>query len=455
MVLGSIGTLLLVRFLTEGVHLLPRATTFIDVPIWVLLVTVAAAHHRDLPRRRAFAPFLGPAMIFVWICVLSALLNTSRVAPAPVLLFLYDFLSPLGIFYAVYRLWPVGWGRSFTRLLVVVGLVQLVVVFLFDLPKFLSTKNPDVISGTFGDNQYQLVFYLLVLTGVIATMTIFQRGWRLRRFAPVMLIAIAATIFLAQYRALLLTTLASALLIGWFLRSGTRRGLLVGVLVALTFASSLWAVSSYFPHTKFASTVETFKADPLYFARERLKAGGGVADLYSDRPLTILTGSGPATFSSRAWRTFGDLRATRTAVAASFAGRFTGGEYHTDVADKYVIPRYQNGAVIQGSYAVTWPWSSYYSLLAEVGIAGCLLLIGIYVAAMLHAGRLAREAIRSALPDDPLPALLVGAAVAFFVLLQLAALENWLEVTRITFLSWALLAVGTKELEARREGSSA
>ena len=145
LVLGSMATLLLVRFLTEGVRLLPRATTFIDVPIWLLLVTVAATHHRDLPRHRAFPSFFGPAMVLPWICILSVLLNISRVALAPVLLFLYDFLSPLGIFYAVYRLWPVGWGRSFTRLLVAVGVVQLAVVFLYDLPKFLSTKNPDVI----------------------------------------------------------------------------------------------------------------------------------------------------------------------------------------------------------------------------------------------------------------------------------------------------------------------
>ena len=60
LVLGSMATLLLVRFLTEGVHLLPRATTFIDVPIWILLVTVALAHHRDLPRQRAFAPSSAP-----------------------------------------------------------------------------------------------------------------------------------------------------------------------------------------------------------------------------------------------------------------------------------------------------------------------------------------------------------------------------------------------------------
>ena len=57
--------------------------------------------------------------------------------------------------------------------------------------------------------------------------------------------------------------------------------------------------------------------------------------------------------------------------------------------------------------------------------------------------------MRRAAPGDPLPALLLATTIAFFVLLQLAALDNWLEVTRITFLSWALLAVVTRESDAR------
>ncbi len=37
------------------------------------------------------------------------------------------------------------------------------------------------------------------------------------------------------------------------------------------------------------------------------------------------------------------------------------------------------------------------------------------------------------------------------VLLLLGALENWLEVTRITFFAWALLAIAAKELGARHQ----
>jgi hypothetical protein len=48
-----------------------------------------------------------------------------------------------------------------------------------------------------------------------------------------------------------------------------------------------------------------------------------------------------------------------------------------------------------------------------------------------------------------LPALALACTAAFFVLLQMGILQSWLEVTRITFPSWILLAVITKEFQSR------
>ena len=51
--------------------------------------------------------------------------------------------------------------------------------------------------------------------------------------------------------------------------------------------------------------------------------------------------------------------------------------------------------------------------------------------------------------DDPLPALALATTVAFLTLLQMGILENWFEVTRVTFVAWAMFAVLSKELDAR------
>jgi hypothetical protein len=93
------------------------------------------------------------------------------------------------------------------------------------------------------------------------------------------------------------------------------------------------------------------------------------------------------------------------------------------------------------------------SLLAEVGVLGFAAIVAAYAWVLLSSLRMTLVSVRTAKPGDPLPALLCATTVAFFLLLQMAVLENWLEVTRITFLSWILFAVVTKEFGARARGT--
>lgn len=448
LVMAALAALMLVRFFSETLHVLPRSAAFIDVPIFFILVAVAAARGRRVVPSRSY---FGLAVLFLMTAVVAAVTNLARVAPAPLLVFIYNFLSPLGIYYAVYRLWPPGNSRVFSRFLVAIGLVQFVVVGGFQLPKFLSDHNPDGISGTFGDNAYQLVFFLLVLTALLGGVMIFQRRGLTARLAPLMFVGIAAIIFLAQYRALLVTTILVVLVIAFFLmkaRPGT--GIVVGTLAIVTFVGSFGYVAQHFPSLKLSLAEQSIQSNPWYFVTQRIHALDDVVSLYGDNPRYIVTGTGPGTFSSRAWETFANTAETRTAVAAPWALRLNGGvPYQTDVADKYTVPRLQNAAIFQGSRALTKPFASYTSLMAEIGLPGFFLYLGIYLLALVRSISMLLRWMRRATPGDSLPALLLASTIAFFVLLQLAALDNWLEVTRITFLSWALLAIATRESDAR------
>jgi O-antigen ligase len=220
---------------------------------------------------------------------------------------------------------------------------------------------------------------------------------------------------------------------------------------------TLQYVSTHFPQLKFASTVSTVWRNPGFYVSERLDTFRIAGQLYADSPAYILTGTGPGTFSSRAWQTFAQAQSkSQSNVQGQYALRVSGGSaYHTDVSDKYVLPQVQSGAVnIQGSGSLSSPFSSYLSLMAETGLLGFFLIGGLYVAVTARVLGLARHSLRRPVPGDPLPALLVASAVAFTVLLQLGLLAgNWLEVTRVTFLSWTLLAIATKEFEARSASS--
>lgn len=451
LVLGALVLLVVIRFFTEVVALLPRGANFVDVPILVALLIAALLARAPTAERAESLRYAVPALLFLLLCVLSVVANPSRVAYGPVLVFIYGFLAPLGVYYATYRLWPTGRGLDLSRVLIVLGLVQIAVVALIDLPKFIGSQNPDEIGGTFGTNPYQLVFFLLIFLALLAGIFNFESKRPIARFIPALMVAVVAIILIAQYRALLVTTALTLAGLASVLGSSRLRGVFLGGVLAAACVVTLNYTSQAFPILRLAPTVDALRQDPKPFIEGRLAAIGNVGELYVDHPRYIATGTGPGTFSSRAWQTFAfsDSK-SKSNVQGAYANLLVGGGvYRTDVSDKYVLPRVARGEAILGSRAVTAPFSSWGSLLAEVGLLGLILIGAVYLSALVRAGRMVLTARARAHPGDPLPALLLAATAALFVLLQMAFLENWLEVTRLTFPTWILLAVATKEFTAR------
>jgi hypothetical protein len=449
LVLGSIVLLVTIRFFSEIVPVVPRAANFIDIPIFLTLI-VAAMYTSGGRTGPSYVRIGFPAAAFFVLSIASATINSGRAAPAPVLVFIYGFLAPLAVYAAVYRIWPPGNGGALSRLLVGLGLLQLAVVAVIDLPRFATSgRNPDLISGTFGTNAYQLVFFLLVVAALLAGVFTLEPGRRVARFVPFLILAIFAAILLAQYRALLATTVVTVFVVGILL--GTRlRGILVAVIALLAFGLAFSYISSSFPNLKLKATATALTESPSTFVIQRSHATRPVAGLYSDYPFAIVVGSGPGTFSSRAWQTFADAASPSFSnVQGGYAQQLTGGVYGTDVSKKYVEPQLSQGALIQGSHALSSPFSSYLSLAAEVGLFGLALMVGIYLAVLLRSIRIARRAIARATADDPVPALALATTIGFLTLIQMGFLENWLEVTRITFIVWAMCAVVSKELDSR------
>jgi hypothetical protein len=427
---------------------LPGAVNFIDLPLLCLLL--GAVLVRPVVAREG--SFFVPGLLFLVVCVVSSAVNLSRVDVGPVLLFVYGFLGPLAFYYATYRLWPPGQARSASQLIVGLLLVELLVVAGIDLPTFAGSRNPDDISGTFGENAYQLVFFLIVAATLVAGISTFEKGRLAARVAPFLIGGCFLVIFLAQYRALLFTTAATAVLVAFLLATVRGRGLVTGTVLVTACVLGLSYVATYFPVTKFSTTISAIRQDPGPYFRGRLGPITTVTTLFADNPRFVATGTGPGTYSSRAWRTFARPDSREGDPASGFASALTGGRrYTTDVSNRYTIPQYSNPDTVLGSRALQSPFSSYASLLAEVGLFGFLLLVGIYVVAFLQCARMALISMRRAEPADPLPALLLAATVGFFVLLQMAALENWLEVMRVTIPAWILFAIGRREFESRRE----
>jgi transcriptional regulator with XRE-family HTH domain len=452
LVIGSLTLLLTIRLTSETFHLLPSVVKFADIPIFFVLVLASMAFRSEerIPPPLQLMSVL--AVIFAGICAVSILFNLSRIEAAPAVTFLYMFLSPIGVGVAVFRLWPPGNAPFVTRWMVALGLLQLPVVLLVDLPHFVSSNNPDDFSGTFGDNGYQLAIYLFVVITALAGVLTYDKERPIAKLAVPAIIAFALVIFFVQYRTLLITLFLSLLLIGYFMR-GRTRGVLVGVVVGVALLGSLYYVSTQFTGLKYDSAGTTLRDKPLVLIDARLAVIGDVINLFGDNPRYTLTGTGPGTFSSRAWRTFSILENPRKAFQTSYTKRLTGGEYRTDVSDKYTVPRARAEVTIDGSTQLTQPYSSYTGVAAEIGLGGLLLILAIYLVAFFWAARMTSHAILDRLRSDPVVPLCLSAVIALFILIQLGMLENWLEVTRISFLVWALLAISAKEIAARNNAT--
>lgn len=452
LVLAAITLLVTIRVFTELIPILPRAANFVDVPIFLVLILVALAQRGPSVSGRYVRVPLGIAFLFVLLCAISMMTNLTRVDVAPALMFVYGFLGPVGVYVAVHRLWPPGSAIWMSKLLVALAVLQLVLALGVQFPQYLATKNPDVISGTFGENAYQMVFFLLIIVGLLVGIFTFERQRIIARATPFILLVIVAVVFLAQYRSLLITTALAILLLAGLLSATRARGALIAAFAIAGLLVTLAYVAQNVPALKFGSAIAQSREDPTLYLEQRLGPAKVIDRMFSEEPRLTFTGTGPGTYSSRGWQTFALAGNSNSGsnVAGGYVSRLTGGQaFHTDVSDKYVLPQLRTAEVIDGSKALSSPFSSYLSLLAEVGVLGVMLMLTLYVWAFLHSMRMAVVTLRGAGDRDPLPALLCATAVAFFVLLQMAVLENWFEVSRLTFLSWVLLAVTTKEFEAR------
>jgi O-antigen ligase len=287
----------------------------------------------------------------------------------------------------------------------------------------------------------------------VAGISTFEPQRRVARFGPLIFAVTFLVIFLAQYRALIVSTALTIVAIVLMLRYASGKGVLVGAAIILAFMTGLGYVATRFPEFRILPTIEAIRDDPGSFVRSRLAPASDVASLYGDDPRFVATGTGPGTFSSRAWRTFAEVGdpASAEGAAQPYAAALTGGEpYRTDVSDRYVVPRLKTATAVLGSIALSSPFSSYVALLAEVGVIGFVLMVAIYARATLESWRIADLSIRTQNTGDPLPALALATFVAFLLLVQMAVLENWWEVARVTVPSWIMLAVCTKEFAARR-----
>lgn|GEM_PF-2788077 len=439
----SLIVIVVVRFFTEVIKVLPTAMQWIDMPIVGIVALYAVG---TLSRRRLKLSGGTHAMVmyvFAALCAVSATLNASRVSPFPALLFVYGLLAPIIFAVAIMNMdMSVEDLRKIVRVFVWLGIAELGIGFLYDVPVFISTKNPDVVSGTFGLNAYYFAYFIgLWLLYVLGASLIGPHcGKRVRSlYVAVSVVGVFVLFFLAQYRSMIVFFVL--VILGSMLVSPLRSWGQIGLTMLIVVSSfgALVGVNAYAPNLKLLKTFELVtNPDPTLVVGKVISARN-VMTMHEDIPHTFIVGSGPGTESSRAYITFAnrDYKG-KTPTLMAITDRLTGGSaYSTDVARKYLetVP----DVAIQGGQSLASPFSSYISLAAETGVVGTMLYLALYAMAIAYSyGSLKRHA--KALDGDGF-ALAFACVGGLLLMLCQALFENWFEALKITVPLWTLIGV--------------
>jgi hypothetical protein len=439
---ASLILLVCIRFFSENLRLVPPLVQYIDVPITIVIAFCAVLAFIRKGHRVGDSRFGVVLFIFLTVSLVSGLVNTTRVDLLPMGMFIFNFAAPL---IAVVVTIHARLGRKDVRLVVRtffwLGMLQLAIGILYDVPLFLAGNNPDDVSGTFGHNAYQFTYFLGVwLLYVLGGMVVGPESRRRGQGLAVALAALAVfgLFYAAQYRAMLIFFTLVLLIVLWVSPARVSSRVMLTMIVSIVSVVTLIAIGTAFPNLKLLKVFDLFKDTTPIVQSGKVQVLENVGTMYVEMPQAAVLGSGPATFSSRAYIAFASEPRPGKEAVGVLAVRLRGGQlYSTDVARRYVETI--NAAPIQGGTTASSPMSSYTSLAAEVGPIGLAVYLSAYVMALrgsyrrlkAHAG--ARDRLGTQLAFACFGGLLL--------LLVQAVFDNWLEVTRVAMPLWILVGL--------------
>ncbi len=168
----------------------------------------------------------------------------------------------------------------------------------------------------------------------------------------------------------------------------------------------------------------------------KFKAFQNLMRLYEQVPHAVVFGVGPGSYSSRGFQTF--VQAAPGAEDYTNVVRgYINPIYPSIWAQKFVVPLVFNSTYMFGSWTIDGPYSSYLSLLAEVGVLGFLIYIRIYYVVFKRALASSKKAWKQGNFD--LFAVSIACISGIIFLFQMAFLDNWFETSRVTVPLWLLL----------------
>lgn len=460
MVIAFFAFFLTSRFFSEVLGILPKWVDILDLPFIVFLGVAGLLRYAhpevDLRTHR----FLVRAIFAVTLIILTSAFMNSRdlLAPAAVL-FAIGFLQGPILFIALNKIVEdVGvLAHQVRQLFLVLLAINIAVVVFINVPQFIATQNPDVVSGTYGLNAYQFSTLLVICGGLLLGEEEFRKRGKLRLIMGQT--AVLVIFYLLQYRAAVpIFLLAIIVMLGALYGKPVLKVLITSVFIIAISATTISYIllqAQDETNLKYGDW-EKIVANPTAFLQYgKFQSYTQTLKLFDDRPVAALAGVGPGNYLSRAYYTFSyELAGSKGKGVGDLIERLFGlsGPRFTKVSETYV-GHFRSQAVL-GSYQLSNPHSSFLAPVAEIGVLGGLIIIGIYLFMTIKSFKLLRQAKEIAPEFLPLATALVAGSVYLF---GLAFLDNYWEMSRATLPVWLLFwgtsaGVQVKRNELEGEG---
>ncbi len=426
------------RFFSETIGVVPKFVDLLDLAFIPALVVAALLFNRPCVDRRENGHILKLCILFIFFSMVSAAVNVQDLLMPAALLFIVGFLEGPLLFVGLGRTLGnrPGFELKVERMLVILFYANLAAVALINFPRFLRSRNPDEISGTFGLNAYFFSVFLVICAGFFLGRNFNKRSGLTR----IVLIQgfIIITFYLLQYRAALPFFIASYVVVLLTLY-GRRilRSLIVVGFVGLVSMVGIQRITARTEATlKFDDWIDIASNPMEYIRFGKFVAYKQAALLMMDRPLVALLGVGPGNFLSRAYYTFSyELATNRGKGVGNFVEKYfnLSQPRFTEVSEYYLMPT--RTGVVFGSHQLSNANSSYLAPIAEIGLIGGGAMIALYLYLLRRTILLLRLAKRYNPDLLPLTAGLVSSAVYLF---GLGFLDNVWEMSRATLPIWLL-----------------
>ncbi|MFZ4589884.1 MAG: hypothetical protein ACOYN6_02730 [Ignavibacteria bacterium] len=331
--------------------------------------------------------------------------------------------------------------RKIDKLFLTVLIINLIIVFLLDLPEFLITGNPDVISGSYGNNTYQFSMLLLICGGYLLGYNYIKkyRTWII--IASQLLILMV--FYLSQFRAgLPFFILGYIFMIFYIYGKRIVYKLIPIFLLAVIFS----AVFSFFitkekklEDLKFDDWIDVVSEPARYLNYGKFKIYRNIPIMWADEPQIFLIGTGPGNFMSRANYAFSyELLNYKKGVAIVMQDLLgISYPYFTDLHNKYIKNNIKPESVF-GTWQFSNPYTSYLAAISEIGVIGGVSIIILYFFIILKSIEFFKIIKEKNKQYIPLGAALIGSTIYLF---GLAFLDNYWEIARVTLPVWLLFWV--------------